>query len=263
MDAPVKDEGIWPVIEASATSERAALWVIAGLGWISACGDGAVEPAPPRAPVATTVAVNPASATSAVGETVRFTAEVRDRNGQVMAGAAVAWSSSDASVAAVDASGLVTAAATGITTITATSGSASGTAAVTVARVVSPDRAVLLALYEATDGPNWANNDGWLTDAPLDDWYGVDTDSAGQVVSLVLAGEWDEELSQWVRPNLAGPIPPELADLTRLEVLNLRYSGVTGAIPPELGNLLNLKQLDLGWNTALSGPIPPELRTIS
>ena len=224
------------------------------------CDDGAVEPAPPPAPAATTVAVNPASATLAsVGETARLIAEVRDQNGQVMAGAAVTWASSDASVAAVDASGLVTAAANGITTITATSGSASGTAAVTVARVVSSDRAVLVALYEATDGPNWANNNGWLTDAPLDDWYGVATDSAGRVVSLALAGEWDEELSQWVRPNLAGPIPPELAGLTHLEVLNLRYSGVTGAIPPELGNLPNLKQLDLGWNTGLSGPIPPEL----
>ena len=39
-------------------------------------------------------------------ETARFTAEVRDQNGQVMAGAAVVWASSDASVAAVDASGL-------------------------------------------------------------------------------------------------------------------------------------------------------------
>ena len=56
------------------------------------------------------VTVSPGSAAlSTLGETARFTAEVRDQNGQAMAGAAVAWSSSDASVATVDASGQVTA----------------------------------------------------------------------------------------------------------------------------------------------------------
>ena len=105
---------------------------------VLSCGDGAVEPAPPPAPVATTVTVSPASATlTAVEETARLTAGVRDQNGQVMAGATVAWTTSDASVAAVDASGLVTAAANGSATITATAGSVSGTAAVTVAQAVS------------------------------------------------------------------------------------------------------------------------------
>ena len=37
------------------------------------------------------------------------------------------------------------------------------------------DRAALVALYEATDGPNWVDNGNWLTDAPLGEWYGVDT----------------------------------------------------------------------------------------
>lgn len=101
------------------------------------CGDGAVDPPPPPAPVATTVTVTPGSAAlGALGETATFTAEVRDQNGRVMAGAAVAWTTSDASVAAVNASGQVTAAANGSATITATAGSVSGTAAVTVAQVV-------------------------------------------------------------------------------------------------------------------------------
>jgi hypothetical protein len=110
---------------------------------VLSCGDGTVEPAPPRDPVATTVAVNPASATlTSFGETTRFTAEVRDQNGNAMAGATMTWLSSDSSVAAVDASGLVTAVANGSTTVTATAGSASGTAAVTVAQEVSAVRIV-------------------------------------------------------------------------------------------------------------------------
>ena len=109
-----------------------AVGVIAVL--VLSCGDGAVEPPPPAA-VPTAVTINPGSAAlSALGETARFTAEVRDQNGQVMVGVAVAWTSSATSVASVDASGLVTAAANGSATITATAGSASGTAPVTVAQ---------------------------------------------------------------------------------------------------------------------------------
>ena len=115
------------------------LLAVAGIAvLVLSCGDGTVEPPPPPAPVATSVTVSPGSATlTAIAETARFTAEVRDQNGQVMSGATVAWASSDASVAAVDASGQVTAAANGSATITATAGSVSGTAAVTVAQVVS------------------------------------------------------------------------------------------------------------------------------
>ncbi len=51
------------------------------------------------------------------------------------------------------------------------------------------DRAALVALYNATDGPNWVNNGNWLTDAPLGDWYGVDTDVSGRVVRIKLRGK--------------------------------------------------------------------------
>ncbi len=226
------------------------------------CGDGAVEPAPPPAPVATTVTVSPASATlTALGETVRFTAEVRDQNGQVMAGAAVTWASSDASVAAVDASGLVTAAGNGTATINATAGSASGTATVTIA-VENPDRAALETLYNATDGPNWVNNENWLTDTPLAEWYGVRTNGSGRVVSLDLAGEWDPEKRESIRHGLNGPISPEVGHLTALRTLNLSRNALSGPIPPELGNLVALESLNLDGND-LSGPIPPEIGNLA
>ena len=102
-----------------------------------ACGDGGTEPTPDP-PRATTVTVTPASAQLvALGATAQFAAQVHDQYGQVMTGVSVAWASSDASVAAVDASGLVTAAANGEATITATAGGVAGSAAVTVAQVVS------------------------------------------------------------------------------------------------------------------------------
>ena len=113
----------------------AALAVGAGS---SACGDGGTEPPPPEPPRPTTVTVTPATTELAAhAATVRLTAEVRDQNGQLIAGSAISWSSSDASVASVDRSGVVTAQQDGVTTITANAGTASGSAAVTVARVAT------------------------------------------------------------------------------------------------------------------------------
>ena len=67
---------------------------------------------------------------AAVGETTQALAEVRDQNGNVLAGQSVTWSSSNLSVAEVSSSspisGIVTARGEGTSVITATAGSASG-----------------------------------------------------------------------------------------------------------------------------------------
>ena len=47
------------------------------------------------------------------------------------------------------------------------------------------DRQALVALYNATDGENWANNENWLSEEPLDDWHGV-TVSDGRVTSRTI-----------------------------------------------------------------------------
>ena len=106
-------------------------------------------PPPPPPPVATSVTVSPAMVRlTAVGQTAQLTARVVDQNGRVMPGAPVAWASSDASTATVDDAGLVTAEANGTASVTATSGAAAGSAAVTVRQqvasvVLSPPRASL------------------------------------------------------------------------------------------------------------------------
>ncbi len=75
---------------------------------------------------------------TALGQTVQLTAEAFDENGHAVAGAEFAWETSDATVATVDASGLVTGVAVGAATITVSAGEASGSAAVTVS--VTPPR---------------------------------------------------------------------------------------------------------------------------
>ena len=112
---------------------------------------------------------------------------------------------------------------------------------------VSSDRETLVALYHATDGPNWKNSTNWLSNAPLDEWQGVSADSTGRVFGLKLEGN-----------RLSGEIPLELGDLANLESLGLEGNRLSGKIPPELGNLANLTWLGLGGNR-LSGEIPPEL----
>ena len=213
------------------------------------------------------IIVTPTADSTAPGDTLRLSAVALDENGHAVVGANFNWSSSNGSVATVDTSGLVRGVAEGAAMISAVAGSAQGTAWITV---VNPDRAALEALYYATGGPDWERNDGWLTDAPLNRWWGVTT-SSGRVVRLRL---WGNKLTGAIPPEigslsglrelelgynqLAGAIPPELGNLTRLERLWLHFSQLTGAIPPEFGNLASLGWLVLHGNQ-LTGAIPPEL----
>jgi len=117
----------------------------------------------------------------------------------------------------------------------------------------NPDRAVLEAFFEATGGPDWKNNGNWLTDAPLEEWHGVATDTSGRVVEIRLTSN-----------GLSGRIPPEIGGLTNLDILVVTYNpGLGGSIvPPELGQLHNLTRLALIGN-GLSGGVPPELAKMS
>ncbi len=209
-------------------------------------------------PAAGWVVVSPPADTIAPGDTVRVEAELFDGNGRRVSAAAFNWSSSDVSVASVDGAGLVRGVGEGAATITAVAGDVAGISEITVANL---ERAALVALYEATDGPNWANSDNWLTDAPLGDWYGVRTDGSGRVVSLELEGHRDPEHG-WIPQGLSGPIPTELAHLARLRQLRLRGNALSGPIPAEFGSLVNLENLSLGHNN-LSGPIPSELANLA
>lgn len=40
-------------------------------------------------------------------------------------------------------------------------------------------REVLMQLYEDTDGDNWACNDNWCSDKPVEEWYGVSRNESG------------------------------------------------------------------------------------
>ena len=87
----------------------------------------------------------------------------------------------------------------------------------------STDKAALVALYNATDGPNWANNRNWLSDRPIGEWSRVSTDGDGRVTGLWLDGN-----------QLSGTIASELGNLANLEHLSLGGNQLSGCVPAKL-----------------------------
>ncbi|MDE0393202.1 MAG: hypothetical protein OYK82_00335 [Gammaproteobacteria bacterium] len=231
---------------------------------VTGCGD-ATEPTAPARPDTATEPANRAPAVAGMlpavmlteggaAEAVELSAYFRDPDGDTLVYTAA---SSDAAVAHVAVEGAalnLTARGIGEASVTVTATDPDGLSAsqgFAVAVTEHPDRAALIALYEATHGPNWVNSENWLTDAPLGDWHGVSARADGRVSELHL----DDT-------DLTGPIPPEIGNLTSLESLSLYNNFLTGPIPPEIGNLTSLTRLEL-YRNDLTGPIPPELGSLT
>src|SRR2546429_1754596 len=85
-------------------------------------------------PVAT-VSVSPLTGSIQQSQTVQLTATLQDASGNTLSGRTVTWSSSNASVATVSSSGLVSGVTSGSATITATSEGKSGTSSITVTNI--------------------------------------------------------------------------------------------------------------------------------
>ena len=86
------------------------------------------------------------------------------------------------------------------------------------------------AFYNGTGGQFWVNKEGWLTDAPIGDWYGVETNARGRVKML------DFRRRNLEGNGLRGPIPPDLKDtFPFLQTLYLEgNSDLTKCIPENL-----------------------------
>jgi hypothetical protein len=84
------------------------------------------------------VTVTPAQTSTSVGLAVQLTATLKDASGNVLMGRSINWGSSNAGVATVSGSGLVTALAVGAATITASSDGKSTAAAFTVMATTEP-----------------------------------------------------------------------------------------------------------------------------
>src|SRR3989442_6004322 len=94
--------------------------------------------------------VSPATVSVVVGLTVQLVATPKDANGTPLTGRVITWATSNALIAGITGSGLVTGVAAGAATLTATSEGQSGSATTSVANVpvasvvISPVTAVVL-----------------------------------------------------------------------------------------------------------------------
>ena len=122
-----------------------------------------------------------------------------------------------------------------------------GTAVTTLASQAECD--ALVALYTATDGPNWEDNAGWNTPTDPCGWFGVTCSWSGGVRELRL-----------YRNSLAGALPPEIGGLDNLVYLQLAENQLT-SIPSQIGDLVDLEWLYLGENQLTS--IPPQINGLS
>lgn len=141
------------------------------------------------------------------------------------------------------------------------------------------DSLALVALYNATDGPNWRPftvGGRWLQ-GPVISWGGIsglNQDCRVRFLSLTRLnlrgmlpdklGELSEATTIGISDNsgmngdLRGPIPTTFGNLKKLEILSLGRNNLSGEIPATLGDLPNLISLHLSQNQ-LTGSIPPAL----
>ena len=187
----------------------------------------------------------------------------------------VVWASADTTIAIVR-YGTVRGIRQGETVISATF---EGQKAEMPVRVRDNERSMLERLYHATDGDNWTNNDGWLSDRPHwapPGWYGVRAIPFTDDDHIPPANYRSQLLSE-MSSNLANPLPPAaftLADVAwanadpdslaralvgRVIALQLRDNNLRGQIPRNFGYFFDeLLGLDLHDNE-LQGPLEDSL----
>ena len=105
------------------------------------------------------------------------------------------------------------------------------------------DSLALVAYYESTNGDQWIDNSGWLTEAPVYSWVGIE-----EVANVAGDGEpadWRVTVIDMPRNNMTvpGPLPAALADLEFLEDFKADVNLHIGGLPPELANLSRLQFL--------------------
>lgn len=162
------------------------------------------------------VAISPAIDTiTTLGGTAQFSATVKDVNGNVVTSTAVSWSSLDASVASVSATGLVKAMKAGQTNIMAQAGSVTGTATVIVAP--TPSSGVPASLSISPEDGSVALNDTLVLTAIVKDAKGNDLPNTSVT---------------WVTGNAKGKIVGNgtRATVTGLALGDFRVYATAGAV---------------------------------
>lgn len=116
----------------------------------------------------------------------------------------------------------------------------------------------LIALYNSTNGDNWKNNTNWLSDKPVNQWFGVNNDIWAEDT---IVGDYILRL-QLIDNQLIGTIPekfsaflyaPDINDyLSISHSTNLHLNGLYGKIPEAVKNTPRWDEA--GWDILTQNP---------
>jgi len=122
------------------------------------------------------------------------------------------------------------------------------------------DSLALVEIYNTTGGPNWSDQDNWLTPAPIADWEGVFVNTEGCVTILDLDGVPDgSDTNEPGGINMVGQLPNALGALKELDSLYLTDNfEVGGGLPDSLYTLPHLYLLFIE-NMDLTEPLSPAI----
>lgn len=89
-------------------------------------------------------------------------------------------------------------------------------------------KALLMQLFNATDGDNWTHNENWGTEEDISNWYGITVNNAGEITKIELSGN-----------NLSGELPDIFDKFNKLETFNVRGNSIGGRIPQSMKDFKN------------------------
>ncbi len=115
----------------------------------------------------------------------------------------------------------------------------------------------LVALYNSTGGNHWKNHNNWLSDMPINNWYGVNNSYGDSIIGNYIV---DVNLQD---NRLIGEIPSKLSRLANAfmpasvgswygGVLSLSTNGLYGKIPDDLRNAPTWSER--GWDILMQNP---------
>ena len=96
---------------------------------------------------------------------------------------------------------------------------------------------LLTEFYQSTQGTQWSDNTNWLSDKPLEEWYGLNQEAGGLDYVQTMDLGYN---------NLKGTIPESFAEImTTASHINISQNALTGTIPDAVKN--HHKWKSLGW----------------
>ncbi len=108
------------------------------------------------------------------------------------------------------------------------------------------ERYALEEFHAAVGGDSWSNNSGWDSDTRVSSWNGVTVNRRDTLVRrLVLPAN-----------GLSGSIAPAIANLRKLETLDLGDNSLVGGIPVSVASMDALETLRVSGNVDMDGPLP-------